>query len=154
MRSQPCRCHIHECPLTEAGCHDVPEPSCGDGNDAAEDVWCFMSIPGIDMSSRSCGCAVVVSETREAACAADKLWPRSTDISAKKIDLMQTLCIPFGKKVFSGHANPEKADKVRVGIRFAAVKRAVGYQKELRTESSSYLGRVRLPAQSRETRTR
>jgi hypothetical protein len=104
MKSQPCRFHIHECLLTEAGCHDVPEPSCGDGNDDTEDICCSMSIPGIDMFSCSCCCAGVI-ETPEVACAADKAWQRSKDINANKIDLTQTSCMQFGRKVSSGQAN-------------------------------------------------
>ena len=130
MKSQPRRFHIHECPLTEAGCHDVPEPSCGDGNDDTEDICCSMSIPGIDMFSCSCCCAGVI-ETPEVACAADKAWQRSKDINTNKIDLTQTSCMQFGRKVFSDKRMLYRQFSVGWEIRCAMAKRVVGYRKAL-----------------------
>jgi hypothetical protein len=43
----PC-IHIHSLPGTEAGCQDVPEPSCGEGSGDAIDSSIDICIPAID----------------------------------------------------------------------------------------------------------
>src|SRR5258706_16186141 len=41
--------HIHLLPCTDAGCHDVPDPSCGDGNCAVSSSI-GMFIPAMEVS--------------------------------------------------------------------------------------------------------
>src|SRR5690349_11415556 len=52
ITSQPPRIHIHSFAGTEAGCHPVPDPACGDGNTTA--AGASICIPAMEAS---CSCA-------------------------------------------------------------------------------------------------
>src|SRR5215468_5191462 len=54
INSQPPLVHIHSCPETEAGCHDVPEPWCGEGslNFALSSI--FICIPAMSCCGEVC----------------------------------------------------------------------------------------------------